>query len=165
MIVSKTDPDSATFRRRGHGVIVGYKDHCLVDNKFGIVTATVATSGDYDDAALLPLLVKHHEQELAQVPMLCADRVDASCAGVLGSPPLNDLPLQFLFRHLVPPAAILSKKPYSPAVSSDAAPLDAVGSPDTDHLGSIRAVLLDHSAPGHTTLDAPNLLLVPPLLS
>jgi transposase len=55
--VSTTDPDAATTRRRGRGVTLGYRDHRLVDDRCGIVLATIATPADYDDAALLvPLL-------------------------------------------------------------------------------------------------------------
>ncbi len=57
--VSRTDPDSATTSRRGKNVKLGYKDHSLVDGKYGIVLATIATAADYDDSALLlPLLDK-----------------------------------------------------------------------------------------------------------
>jgi transposase len=55
--VSTTDPDAATMKRRGRGVMLGYCDHCLVDGRSGVVVATIATPGDYDDAVMLgPLL-------------------------------------------------------------------------------------------------------------
>lgn len=62
--VSLTDPDAATTTRRGRGVTLGYKDHSLVDGRCGIVTATIATSADYDDATLLPTLLDRHRDYL-----------------------------------------------------------------------------------------------------
>ncbi|MGH9669810.1 MAG: transposase [Terriglobales bacterium] len=57
--VSATDPDAATTRRRGRGVVLGYRDHCLVDGRRGVVVATIATPADYDDSTMLtPLLDK-----------------------------------------------------------------------------------------------------------
>lgn len=57
--VSTTDPDAATMKRRGRGVMLGYGDHCLVDGRRGVVVATIAAPGDYDDGAMLvPLLEK-----------------------------------------------------------------------------------------------------------
>ena len=69
-IVSTTDPDAATTRRRGRGVTLGYRDHCLVDDRRGIVVATIAAPADYDDGAML-------------VPLLDSSR------GVLGADPLE----------------------------------------------------------------------------
>lgn len=62
--VSRTDPDAATTTRRGRGVMLGYKDHCLMDGRRGVVTATIATAADYDDAALLPSLLDKHREYL-----------------------------------------------------------------------------------------------------
>jgi IS5 family transposase len=66
--VSRTDPDAATTCRRGQGVLLGYRDHSLVDGKYGVVTATVATAADYDDGALLETLVDHQEGYIGQQP-------------------------------------------------------------------------------------------------
>ena len=58
-LVSRTDPEAATTSRRGRDVKLGYSDHCLVDDRRGVVVATIATAADADDARLLvPLLNK-----------------------------------------------------------------------------------------------------------
>lgn len=67
--VSRTDPDSATTRRRGRGVTLGYLDHCLVDDNCGVVTATIATAADYDDAALLQPLVDKQKKYVSIRPI------------------------------------------------------------------------------------------------
>lgn len=73
-IVSRTDPDSATTSRRGKNVKLGYRDHSLVDGKYGIVLATIATAADYDDSALLiPLLDKHHQYLNEQAKRVVGD--------------------------------------------------------------------------------------------
>lgn len=66
--VSKTDPDSATCKRRGRGVTVGYLDHSLIDGKHGVVVATVATPGDDDDAGMLQPLLEKQKQYLHTQP-------------------------------------------------------------------------------------------------
>jgi transposase len=61
-LVSHTDPEAATTSRRGTEVKLGYRDHCLVDDRHGVVVATIATAADADDAKLLvPLLNKCQE--------------------------------------------------------------------------------------------------------
>lgn len=64
--VSRTDPDAGTTKRRGRGITLGYRDHRLVDNRCGIILATVATGAHYHDAPLLPVLLDQ-AQELAGV--------------------------------------------------------------------------------------------------
>ena len=66
--VSRTDPDSATMKRRGRGTILGYLDHSLIDDKHGVIVSTVATPADYDDGALLPVLLDKQQQYLRQSP-------------------------------------------------------------------------------------------------
>lgn len=66
--VSATDPDAATTRRRGRSVTLGYRDHCLVDDRHGVITATIATAADYDDASMLPLLLDEHHRRLGHDP-------------------------------------------------------------------------------------------------
>jgi IS5 family transposase len=75
-IVSTTDPDAATTKRRGRGVTLGYRDHCLVDDRHGIITATIATAADYDDAALLEPLLDEHAARLGGDPA----RATGDCA-------------------------------------------------------------------------------------
>ena len=66
--VSTTDPDAATMKRRGQGTILGYRDHTLVDNKCGLIVATIAAPGDYDDAAMLPALIEKQKDYLNKRP-------------------------------------------------------------------------------------------------
>ena len=66
--VSRTDPDSATVRRRGQGVTVGYRDHSLVDGGHGVVLATVATAADYDDGAMLSTLLDKQDEYIGSKP-------------------------------------------------------------------------------------------------
>ena len=60
--VCRTDPDAGTTKRRGRGITLGYRDHTLVDDRCGIVLATVATGAHYHDAALLPVLLDQAEE-------------------------------------------------------------------------------------------------------
>jgi len=69
MTVSTTDPDAATTRRRGRGVTLGYRDHCLTDDQCGIITATLATPADYDDATMLPTLLDEHRERVGYEPV------------------------------------------------------------------------------------------------
>ena len=66
--VSRTDPDSATVRRRGQAVTVGYRDHSLVDGRHGVVVATVATAADYDDGAMLSTLLDKQDEYIGSKP-------------------------------------------------------------------------------------------------
>jgi IS5 family transposase len=67
-LVSRTDPEAATTSRRGREVKLGYRDHCLVDDRCGIVVATIATAADADDATLLAPLLNKCEQYLDRSP-------------------------------------------------------------------------------------------------
>jgi transposase len=66
--VSRTDPDSATMKRRGRGTILGYLDHSLMDDKHGVIISTIATPADYDDGAMLPALLDKQQQYLQRLP-------------------------------------------------------------------------------------------------
>jgi transposase len=66
--VSRTDPDAATTRRRGHGVTLGYRDHRLVDDRSGIIVNTTATAADYDDAAMLQPMLDQVRQSTNLTP-------------------------------------------------------------------------------------------------
>ena len=66
--VSLTDPDAATVARRGRQVKLGHRDHSLVDGRHGVVLATIATAGDYDDGALLGPLLAKQKQYLGRGP-------------------------------------------------------------------------------------------------
>ena len=67
-MVSRTDPDSATMKRRGRGTVLGYLDHSLIDDKCGVIISTIATPADYDDGALLPALLDKQRGYLQQSP-------------------------------------------------------------------------------------------------
>jgi IS5 family transposase len=67
--VSRTDPDSATVGRRGQGVTLGYRDHSLVDDRHGVVVATVATAADYDDGAMLTTLLDKQDEYIGSKPV------------------------------------------------------------------------------------------------
>jgi transposase len=56
-LVSPVDPDAATSTRKTGGTTLGYRDHRLIDDQAGIITATVATPADRDDGAMLPALL------------------------------------------------------------------------------------------------------------
>jgi IS5 family transposase len=60
----------------GKGVTLGYRDHCAVDDKFGIVTATIATAADYDDATMLEPLLDEHRRHVGAD----AKRATGDCA-------------------------------------------------------------------------------------
>jgi hypothetical protein len=57
LLVCPTDPDSTTVTRPGHGTHQAYRDHRLTDDRHGVILATVAASGDVDDAAMLSVLL------------------------------------------------------------------------------------------------------------
>jgi transposase len=56
--LSATDPDAAAFTKPGYGMVVGYKDHRLIDDRHGVIVASVATPADYDDGGMVPTLLE-----------------------------------------------------------------------------------------------------------
>ncbi len=66
--VSPVDPEAATSTRKTGGTTLGYRDHRLVDDQAGIITATVATPADRDDGALLPELLARSQSYTHQRP-------------------------------------------------------------------------------------------------
>ncbi len=58
--VSITDSDARLFTKRGKTTL-GYKDHRAVDDKHGIVTATVTTPANVHDGKLLTEVVTKHQ--------------------------------------------------------------------------------------------------------
>ena len=67
-LVSPTDPEAATHTRRGVGTMLGYRDHRLIDDRRGIITATHVTPADGDDGAQLPVLLDRMERVLGRLP-------------------------------------------------------------------------------------------------
>jgi transposase len=60
-LVSSVDPDAAVSTRRPGNPKLGYRDHRLVDDRQGVILATVATAADRDDGAMLgELLQRQH---------------------------------------------------------------------------------------------------------
>jgi transposase len=47
--ISKTDPDAGFGKKKGSPSVLGYKDHRAVDDKKGIITATVTTAANIRD--------------------------------------------------------------------------------------------------------------------
>ena len=47
--ISKTDPDAGFGKKKGSPSVLGYKDHRAVDDKHGIITATVTTAANIRD--------------------------------------------------------------------------------------------------------------------
>lgn len=47
--ISKTDPDAGFGKKKGSPSVLGYKDHRAVDDKRGIITATVTTAANIRD--------------------------------------------------------------------------------------------------------------------
>jgi hypothetical protein len=72
MLVSPTDPDSATVTHPGRGTLQAYRDHRLVDDRRGVILATVASAGDVDDGAVLPLLLDECRRLAGLLPRACA---------------------------------------------------------------------------------------------
>lgn len=61
-MMSTTDPDAAVVRRTGQSCRARYKNHRVVDDHCGVITATETTPGDVEENARLMALVEQHEQ-------------------------------------------------------------------------------------------------------
>jgi hypothetical protein len=59
--VSDTDPDARLGKKYGKSTL-GYKDHRVVDDKCGIITATVTTPANVHDTTVLQEAVETHQQ-------------------------------------------------------------------------------------------------------
>ncbi len=57
--VSPTDPDARLTRKNGKTTL-GYKDHRVVDDRCGIITATATTPASVNDGAMLMDLLEEH---------------------------------------------------------------------------------------------------------
>jgi transposase len=71
MLVSPTDPDSATVTHPGRGTLQAYRDHRLVDDRRGVIVATIAAAGDVDDARVLPVLLEECGRLAGHLPRRC----------------------------------------------------------------------------------------------
>jgi len=72
--VSTTDPDARLGRKYGKTTL-GYKDHRAVDDKHGIVTATVTTPANVnDEKVLIEVIEEHNANTAAKVKTVAADK-------------------------------------------------------------------------------------------
>ena len=73
-LVSSTDPDARLTRKNGQTVL-GYKDHRVVDDRFGVITATVTTDAATADSHVLDEALDQHVQNTDIAPRtVVADR-------------------------------------------------------------------------------------------
>jgi IS5 family transposase len=72
--VSTTDPDARLGRKYGK-ITLGYKDHRAVDDKHGIVTATVTTPANINDEKVLTEVIDEHKANTGiKVKAVAADK-------------------------------------------------------------------------------------------
>lgn len=77
--ISRTDPEARLAKKNGKTTL-GYKDHRVVDSKCGVITATLTTGADVDDASMLVPAIRRHERSLeahrpdGQVKVAVADK-------------------------------------------------------------------------------------------
>lgn len=72
--LSTTDPDARLSKKNGKTTL-GYKDHRAIDHRCGIITATLTTAADVDDASMLIGVLEFHERTLDQpVRLVVADK-------------------------------------------------------------------------------------------
>jgi transposase len=64
--VNATDPDSTVVRHTTGRPTPSYKNHWVLDDRAGVITALQSTTGIVDDGAPLDALVKQHEQRTGQ---------------------------------------------------------------------------------------------------
>jgi IS5 family transposase len=63
--VSPTDPDARVTRKNGR-THLGYKDHRVVDDQCGVITATATTPANVTDGSMLMGLLDEHESNTGQ---------------------------------------------------------------------------------------------------
>jgi len=73
--VSTTDPDARLGKKYGKTTL-GYKDHRAVDDKHGIVTATVTTPANVNDEKVLTEVIEDHQSNTStKVKTVATDKV------------------------------------------------------------------------------------------
>lgn len=73
--VSTTDPD-ARLGKKYNKVTLGYKDHRAVDDKHGIVTATLTTPANVnDDLVLIKVIDDHQSNTSTELKKIAADKI------------------------------------------------------------------------------------------
>jgi transposase len=74
VLESPTDPD-ARLGRKNSQTVLGYKDHRVIDDKCGIVTATVTTPANINDSLVMKDAVQEHQDNTgSQVKTVVADK-------------------------------------------------------------------------------------------
>jgi len=74
-LMSTTDPDTAVVRKGALGPRARYKNHRVVDDERGVITALETTSGDVAENSRLQALVLQHEHNTGcDVDTIVADR-------------------------------------------------------------------------------------------
>lgn len=72
--VSSTDPDARLTKKNGR-TILGYKDHRVIDDRCGIVTATITTPAHVSEPHVLDQALREHERNTGlKVATAVADR-------------------------------------------------------------------------------------------
>jgi len=60
--ISTTDPDAGVVKFSGGKAKPRYKEHRCVDERFGIITSSITTSGTVDDGKMFEKLIDTHEE-------------------------------------------------------------------------------------------------------
>jgi IS5 family transposase len=63
--VSRTDPQAELARTKTGSIELSYKEHRLVDDAHGVITAVIATPGSVGDAGQMPALIEQHQASTA----------------------------------------------------------------------------------------------------
>lgn len=66
-LVSTTDPDARLTHKNGRTTL-GYKDHRVVDDRCGVITATVTTDAAMAESHVLDAALDQHEQNVGSSP-------------------------------------------------------------------------------------------------
>ncbi len=66
LTTSSTDPDARLTRTPQGRPLVGYKDHRAVDDRCGIITATVTTDASMPEAEMLEEVLDRHEENVGR---------------------------------------------------------------------------------------------------
>lgn len=74
-LLSTTDPDATVVRKGSHGPRPRYKNHRVVDDAHGVITAVETTTGAVaENTRLLPLLAQHEQNTQCAAQTLVADK-------------------------------------------------------------------------------------------
>jgi len=74
VVVSPTDPDARLGRKNGQATL-GYKDHRVIDDKCGIVTASITTPANINDSLVMKDAVREHQDNTgSHVKAVVADK-------------------------------------------------------------------------------------------